>query len=101
MKQLRVIAEREPYFGDGVALAARIKIDGVATYAQPLEFAPRNECASTEPFLRLDYTAAQELIDSLWQCGLRPTEAAGSAGSLRATERHLEDMRRLVFSDKP
>lgn len=52
-----------------------------------------------EPTLRMDRTAAQQLIDNLWQCGLRPTEGTGSAGSLKATERHLEDMRRLVFKD--
>lgn len=40
--------------------------------------------------------AAQQLIDDLWQCGLRPSEGAGSAGSLAATQRHLSDMRKLV-----
>lgn len=40
---------------------------------------------------------AQGLMDSLWECGLRPTEGAGSAGALAATQKHLEDMRRLVF----
>ena len=41
---------------------------------------------------------AQTLMDDLWQCGLRPTEGTGSAGSLRATERHLEDMRAIAFA---
>lgn len=40
---------------------------------------------------------AQELIDELWRCGLRPTEGAGSAGSLRATENHLGDMQKLSW----
>lgn len=44
---------------------------------------------------------AQALMDQLWTCGLRPTEGAGSAGSLAATERHLEDMRSLVFKTAP
>lgn len=38
----------------------------------------------------------QELMDSLWQCGFRPTEGTGSAGSLAATQAHLKDMRTLV-----
>jgi hypothetical protein len=42
--------------------------------------------------------AAQLLMDRLWECGLRPTEGSGSAGSLSATQKHLEDMRTLVFN---
>jgi hypothetical protein len=53
-----------------------------------------------EPSLRLTRDAAQQLIDNLWQCGLRPSEGTGSAGALAATQEHLKDMRRLVF-DKP
>lgn len=51
--------------------------------------------------IRLDQIAAQELMDQLWTAGLRPSEGKGSAGSLAATERHLEDMRALVFKTKP
>ena len=40
---------------------------------------------------------AQRLMDELWNCGLRPSEGTGSAGSLAATESHLSDMRRLLF----
>ena len=35
----------------------------------------------------------QNLIDALWTCGFRPTEGTGSAGSLKATQDHLQDMR--------
>lgn len=49
--------------------------------------------------LRIWATGAQMLMDELWRCGLRPTEGTGSAGSLAATERHLADMRRLVFDE--
>lgn len=41
---------------------------------------------------------AQLLMDSLWECGLRPSEGAGSAGALAATERHLKDLQRIIFS---
>lgn len=50
-----------------------------------------------EPSFILSLDAAQTLIDDLWHAGLRPTEGTGSAGALRAVERHLEDMRTLVF----
>jgi hypothetical protein len=57
-----------------------------------------DHAAIIEPTLRLSMTAAQELMDDLWASGLRPTEGAGSAGSLRATEKHLADMRTIAFS---
>lgn len=49
-----------------------------------------------EPTGRITKQAAQVLMDDLWAAGLRPSEGSGSAGSLRATERHLEDMRSIV-----
>ncbi len=50
-----------------------------------------------QPTVSLTPTAAQQLIDDLWDCGLRPSEGSGSAGQLAATERHLKDMRTIVF----
>lgn len=50
-----------------------------------------------DPTVRLMPEEAQKLIDSLWDAGLRPTQGAGSAGQLSATQFHLEDMRKLVF----
>ena len=41
----------------------------------------------------------QVLMDDLWNCGIRPSEGAGSAGSLKATQYHLEDMRKLIFEE--
>ena len=55
------------------------------------------ENVAFEPFMELAPAAAQELMDDLWQCGVRPSEGSGSAGALAATERHLKDMQRLVF----
>ena len=50
----------------------------------------------TAPTMQLDMTEAQRLMDELWNCGLRPSEGTGSAGSLEATQAHLQDMRQLV-----
>lgn len=52
---------------------------------------------ASPPSWVIDNEVAQTLMDDLWHCGLRPTEGAGTAGAMRATERHLEDMRKLVF----
>ena len=52
-----------------------------------------------KPSFTLPITEAQKLMDDLWDCGLRPSEGTGSAGALAATQKHLEDMRKLVFKD--
>lgn len=61
---------------------------------------PVGQQITAEP-IRLEQVAAQELMDQLWQAGLRPSEGSGGAGSLAATERHLADMRALVFKTEP
>ena len=40
---------------------------------------------------------AQQMMDQLWQAGLRPSEGTGSAGSLAATQNHLADMKQIAF----
>lgn len=52
-----------------------------------------------EPSFKMSYEEAQRFMDDLWECGLRPSEGTGSAGALAATQKHLEDMRKLVFKD--
>lgn len=74
--------------------------DGDAT-AEPIVMKQRDPCEMIEPSLSLDLKAAQVLMDDLWHCGIRPTEGRGSAGALTATQRHLDDMRKLVFEKKP
>lgn len=39
----------------------------------------------------------QAALDAAWQAGLRPSAGVEEKGALKATEKHLEDMRRLVF----
>lgn len=50
-----------------------------------------------DPTFCISMTEAQTLMDDLWNAGLRPTEGSGSSGSLRATEKHLADMRKIAF----
>jgi hypothetical protein len=52
-----------------------------------------------EPAFRLAHEEAQELMDSLWAAGLRPTQAKSSAGQTEAIQRHLEDMRTIAFNN--
>lgn len=51
-----------------------------------------------QPAFKLFQEDAQRFMDELWDCGLRPTAGAGSAGQLSSTLKHLEDMRALVFA---
>ena len=46
--------------------------------------------------ISIDKRTVQILIDDLWSCGFRPSEGSGSAGSLKATEKHLEYMRDIA-----
>lgn len=48
--------------------------------------------------LSIEENAAQQLMDDLWEVGLRPTEGSGSAGSLASTQKHLQDMRTIAFN---
>lgn len=62
-----------------------------------VEFVDIDHGRVLSPSFELRPEHAQELMDELWACGFRPTEGTGSAGALAATQRHLDDMRKLVF----
>lgn len=50
------------------------------------------------PSLALVADAAQQLMDDLWQAGLRPTQGRQSEGQLAAMAAHLLDMRTIAFN---
>ena len=61
-----------------------------------LEWSMVDEGSMVEPTFSLGHTEAQLLMDDLWNAGIRPSEGSGSTGQLRATEHHLNDMRKIV-----
>jgi hypothetical protein len=65
--------------------------------AEPLTMRDRKQGETIVPTFTLENMAAQQLIDALWSCGLRPSEGTGSAGSLAATQQHLADMQKIAF----
>lgn len=87
----------------GIAIFIEEDRDRKYYLAEPLAMKDQTEATALftpmTPTASLSSTAAQQLIDDLWDCGLRPSEGSGSAGQLAAVERHLKDMRTLVFRD--
>lgn len=97
MKGLEVRAAVESYGRDIGIRIANIDSYGQVSVVEKLDFVAVDEDAYTSPTFALRREQAQQLMDELWNCGLRPTEGSGSAGSLAATERHLKDMQAVAF----
>lgn len=93
---LKVLAQAAPWSQCVEFLVADDKSVGVNVMMADRQDMSDNGRA-TEPTFRLPFHAAQTLMDDLWAAGLRPTEGAGSAGAFQAQQKHLEDMRALVF----
>jgi hypothetical protein len=96
--KIKILAERNfmQYQGVRLHLAVRHE-DGKLSVAQPPSFEILPEGYWAPEFMTLNDTEAQVLLDSLYECGYRPSRPAETAGQLDAVKYHLEDMRRLVF----
>lgn len=95
-RDLRAHAEPK-WHNNSIVLYFYIKEqDGKVSYLSDIVMTTQ-EVTAVEPsdVLTVPRETAQELMDSLWQCGLRPSEGSGSAGSLKATQDHLKDMQEL------
>ena len=92
-----LMARREEW-NTGISIYMRQRTVGFGSVvAARVTMIPHESGTMIEPMMRLEIQQAQQLMDELWQCGLRPTEGTGSAGSLAATERHLKDMQTVAF----
>lgn len=99
--RIEVRATREPWnFLDTISIRMIQRNEGRRiAVAQPIiwkeeDLSPGYEI---EPAISFTRETAQQFMDELWSAGIRPTEGAGSVGQLAATQKHLEDMRALVF----
>lgn len=72
--------------------------DGLASpiSAGKLVFEPRSEGSVTPAAFALMQDEAQELMESLWSCGIRP-KANASEGQLAEAHAHLNDLRAIAF----
>ena len=84
-----------PAWGNVVQLAAFNQ----NSYALPLSFTRYEPGEIIRKYIELSATQAQQLMDELWDVGVRPTAGKGSAGQLEAVQAHLKDMQRLVFGE--
>src|SRR3972149_12165080 len=80
---------------DGRPVAASLEaLDG-----RTGDWVPYNEESTNLPPCAMMFSKGQSdlqrLINDLWEFGVRPTQAEGSAGQLDATREHLKDMRGL------
>jgi len=97
MKENRIVVQKDMVFG---IFDVYIKSGNGWVVQMEVETIPEGECYPTPVTpLKMDNTAAQALMDNLWDCGVRPSNGTGSAGSLAATERHLKDMQAIVFDN--
>ena len=73
--------------------------DGSVYRAHNLEYTQiKDDALAPLPLMSISTADAQQLMDELWRVGLRPSEGSGSAGSLKATENHLKDMRKIALN---
>jgi hypothetical protein len=104
---LRVFCHRDPFgFGEVDFLLRGTEDFGrLLIQAHPIVFESKDikdylgERQAPSFSLKADNT--QLLMDELWRIGFRPTEGHGSVGQLGAVEKHLADMRALVFKTPP
>ena len=98
IKDLHARAERRLFMDDiAIYLFERLGSEKIAMMTDvTMETLEIGQFRPETPLV-INLTTAQELIDSLWECGLRPSEGSGSAGSLKSTENHLKDMQTLSW----
>lgn len=97
MKYLRFSATRSRFMPTIELFAGVEWPNGDLDIVQPVTLKREDADMFHQPFITLGREQAQNLMDELWNCGLRPSDGAGSAGQQAATEKHLADMRTIAF----
>ena len=96
--QTGLIVNQSPWSAT-VQFAYVRSIDRQIQCAKHLEMVNVEPNAPVEIAFELWPNEAQELFNRLWALGYRPADGTGNSGHIAALQNHLEDMRRLVFSD--
>lgn len=94
---MRITADRHPW-SMFIELRAGVQNEqGGFSVAKPSVMEPLAEGQIADPFMRLTPADAQQLLDELWRCGIRPSQEQGSTGQSAAMQKHLDDMRTIAF----
>ena len=99
-QKIKFVINRDTMWGDTFGLRMGIVSGDKIAVAQQVQFKQLTEEEAViegAHAMVLKRDDLQSLMDELWTVGIRPTEGTGSAGSLAATQAHLNDMRALVF----
>lgn len=101
VRRIEVYAENRNY-GRRVALTllGHERRDGLdpTHIVAPVQFVPiEDPGAIYESTVEIDSRDAQQLMDALWSCGIRPTARFASDDALPALRAHLADMQRIAM----
>ena len=94
---------RRDIYGDGIGIVFYYKQNGKAYSATPvsLDFKEVDEGADIDPTIRLGSEIARDFLDAmaneLDRHGVKTENDFKVQGLLEAKEKHLQDMRKLVF----
>lgn len=70
------------------------KENGRVTHvAEPLTMVPVKQHCIINPTMTLSEDDAKQMMDNLWNAGLRPSHAGSASDIINAKDAHLEDMR--------
>jgi hypothetical protein len=97
-KFIRAITHQDPWSEQVEFMLVLHENGQPRTVCKPLEFVEHPPGAPVNPTFRLYRDEAQELMDMLWNCGLRPTQGKSSVGQAEAVQRHLAGLRAIAFS---
>lgn len=95
---LNFAAERS-YQTGGIAVYGFIKTpNGIESRIDALHYVKHEDHMNAvwhPPAFWLTKEHAQEFMDDLWNCGIRPTDMGEAVGALPATQAHLKDMQKV------
>jgi hypothetical protein len=99
MGKMRIRVSKQPWFMGLQLMVYETDLNDkpVAVGRLTMETQAIGHAIPQDSLIEIEDSTAQCLMDDLWMNGFRPSEGSGSAGSLKATQNHLEDMRTLVF----